>query len=75
MSAKTSLSLLYVTNMGRRTDLKPDEKQRIVELFKHGKTSSKLIHTDHRTVKRFMKNSNKVRGQIKKSFERLLVWN
>ena len=55
--------------MGRKTDLKP-EKQRIVELLSHGKTSVdiiKLIHRDHRTVKRFkMENSNKVRGRTDK---------
>ena len=63
--------------MGRKTDLKPEEKQRIVELLIHGKTSldiSKLIHQDHRTVKRFMENSNKVRGgRLKESSERFLV--
>ena len=51
--------------MGSKTDLKPEEKQRIVELLSHGKTSldiSKLIHRDHHTVKRFMENSNKVGG-------------
>ena len=56
---KISLSLLKVTSMGRKTDLKPEEKQRIVELLSHGKTSldiSKLIHRDHRTVKRFIEN-------------------
>ena len=55
--------------MGRKTDLKPEEKQRIVELLSHGKTSlniSKLIHQDHRTVKRFIENSNKVRGRLDK---------
>ena len=54
--------------MGRKTDLKP-EKQRIVEFLSHGKTSldiSKLIHRDHRTVKRFIENSNKVRGRSDK---------
>ena len=66
--------------MGSKTDLKPEEKQRIAELLSHGKTSldiSKLIHRDHRTVKRFMENSNKVRGggggRIKEGSERLLV--
>ena len=63
--------------MRSKTGLKPEEKQRIVELLSHGKTSldiSKLIHQDHRTVKRFMENSNKVRGgQIKESSERFLV--
>ena len=51
--------------MGRKTDLKPEEKQRIVELLSHDKISSdisKLIHRNHRTVKRFMENSNKGRG-------------
>ena len=55
--------------MGRKTDLKPEEKQRKVELLSYGKTSldiSKLIHRDHRTVKRFMENSNKVRGRADK---------
>ena len=55
--------------MGRKTDLKREEKQRIVEFLSHGKTSldiSKLIHRDHRTVKRFMKNRNKVRGRADK---------
>ena len=78
--------------MGRKTDLEPEEKQRIVELLSHGKTSldvSKLIHRDHRTVKRFMKNSNKVRGRadkrkfrkisrreissVKKSYQKILI--
>ena len=64
--------------MGCKTDLKPEEKQRIVELLSHGKTSldiSKLIHQDHRTVKRFIENSNKVGGRldIKESSERFLV--
>ena len=39
--------------MGRKTDLKPEKKQRTAELLSHGKTSldnSKLIHRDHRTV-------------------------
>ena len=52
--------------MGRKTDLKTGEKQRIVELLRHGKNSldiSKLIHRDHRTVKKFIENSNKVRGR------------
>ena len=65
--AKISLSLLKVTNMGRKTDLKPGEKQRIVELLSHGKTSlniAKLINRDHRTVKRFIENSNKARGAV-----------
>ena len=50
--AKISLSVLKVTNMGRKTDLKPEEKQRIVELLSNGKTSldiSKLIHRDHQS--------------------------
>ena len=67
--AKISLSLLKVSNMGRKTDLKPEERQRIAELLSHSKTSldiSKLIHRDHRTVKRFMENSNKVRGRADK---------
>ena len=61
--------------MGRKTDLKTGEKQRIVELLRHGKNSldiSKLIHRDHRTVKKFIENSNKVRGRwIKESFEKI----
>ena len=78
--------------MGRKTDLKPEEKQRIVELLSHGKTSldiSNLIHRDHRTVKRFMENSNKGRGRadkgkfrkisrreltsVKKSYQKILL--
>ena len=54
--------------MGCKTDLKPEGKQRI-ELLSHSKTSldiSKLIHRDHRTVKRFMENSDKVRGRADK---------
>ena len=54
--------------MGCKTDVKPEEKQRI-ELLSHGKTCldiSKLIHQDHCTVKRFMENSNKVRGRADK---------
>ena len=61
--------------MGRKTDLKPEEKQKIAELLSHGKTSldiSKLIHRDHRSVKRFMENSNKVRGRVDKgSFQKI----
>ena len=59
--------------MRRKTDLKPEEKQRIVELLSHGKTSldiSKLIHQDHRTVKSFMENSNKMRGRADKGKSR-----
>ena len=44
--------------MGRKTDPKTGEKQRIVELLRHGKNSldiSKLIHRDHRTVKNLLK--------------------
>ena len=55
--------------MGHKTDLKPEEKQRIVELLSPGKTSldiSKFIHRDHCTVKRFMENSNKGRGRADK---------
>ena len=55
--------------MGRKADLKSEEKQTIVGLLSHGKTSldiSKLIHQDHRTVKRFIENSNKVRGRSDK---------
>ena len=52
--------------MGRKTNLKLEEKQGIVELLSYGKISldvSKLIHRDHRTVKRFIENSNTVRGR------------
>ena len=59
--------------MGRKTDPKREEKQRMVELLSHGKTSldiSKLIHRDHRTVKRFMENSNKVRERADKGMFR-----
>ena len=55
--------------MGRKTDLKPEEKQTIVELLRHGKASldiSKLIHRDDRTVQRFMENSNKVKERADK---------
>ena len=55
--------------MGRKTDLKAEEKERIVELLSHGKTCldiSKLIHRDHRTVKRFIENGDKVRGRADK---------
>ena len=55
--------------MGRKTDLKPEKKQRIAELLSHGKTRldiSKLIRQNHRTVKRFIENSNKVRGRSDK---------
>lgn len=55
--------------MGRKTDLKPDEKQKIVELLSKGKSSldiSKSIHRDHRTVKSFIENTNKVRGRSDK---------
>ena len=54
--------------MRRKTELLPEEC-RIVELLSHGKTSldiSKLIHRDHRTVKRLIENSNKVRGRSDK---------
>ena len=39
--------------MGRKSDLKPEEKQKMIELLNEGKASldiSKLIHRDHRTV-------------------------
>ena len=55
--------------MGRKTDLQPEEKQRILELLSHGKTSLhilKLIRRDHHTVKRFMENSDKGRGRADK---------
>ena len=57
--------------MGHKTDLKPEEQQRIAELLSHGKSHgsldiSKLILRDHCTVKRFMENSNKVRGRADK---------
>ena len=62
--------------MGCKTDLKPEEKQRIAELLSHGKTSlDKLIHRDHRTDKRFMENSNKVRGRVDKGrFRKISRW-
>ena len=55
--------------MGPKTDLKLEEKQRIVELLSHGKTSlniSKLFHRDHCTVKRCMENGNKGRERADK---------
>lgn len=51
--------------MGRKTNLKPGEKQRIAECLPRGKNSSdiwKLLHRDHRRVERFIENCNKVRG-------------
>ena len=55
--------------MGRKTDLKPDERQRIVDFLNHGNTSldiAKSIHRDNCTVKRFIENINKVRGRSDK---------
>ena len=54
--------------MGRKADLKREEKQRI-DFLSHGKNTLnilKLIHRDHRTVKRFIENSNKVREGLDK---------
>ena len=55
--------------MGRKSDLKPDEKNKIVQLLNQSKTSpniSKIIHRDHRTVKSYFANSNKVRQRSDK---------
>ena len=55
--------------MRRKTDLKPKEKQRIVELLSLGKTSldiSKSIQRTYRTVKRFIEHINKVRRKSNK---------
>ena len=64
--------------MGRNSDLKPEEKNKIVQLLNQGKSSldiSKIIHRDHRTVKSYIANSNKVRhrsdkGKFRKIFRR-----
>ena len=55
--------------MRRKTDVKPKEKQNIVQFLSHVKTNLdilKLIPPDHRTVKRFFENSNKGRGRSEK---------
>lgn len=55
--------------MGRKSDLKPEEKNKIVQLLNQGKTSldiSKIIRRDHRTVKSYIANSNKVRQRSDK---------
>ena len=54
--------------MGRKSDLKPEEKK-ITQLLNQGKTSldiSKIIHRDHRTVKSYIANSSKVRQRSDK---------
>ena len=55
--------------MGRKSDLKHEEKQKIIELLNEGKISldiSKLIHRDHWTVKNVIANSNKMRERSDK---------
>ena len=55
--------------MGRKSDLKPKEKNKIIQLLKQGKSSldiSKIIHRDYRTVKSYIANSNKVRHRSDK---------
>ena len=49
--------------MGRKSDLKPEEKNKIIQLPNQGKSSldiSKIIHRDNRTVKSYIANSIKV---------------
>ena len=55
--------------MGRKSDLKPEEKKKITQLLNQGKTSldiSKIIHRGHRTVKSYIANSSKVRQRSDK---------
>ena len=59
--------------MGRKSDLKPEEKKKITQLLNQGKTSldiSKIIHRDHRTVKSYIANSSKVRQRSDKGMFR-----
>ena len=63
--------------MERKSDLKPAEKE-IIQLLNQGKTSldsSKIIHRDHRTVKSYVANSNKVRQRSdKRTFRKISCW-
>ena len=62
--------------MGRKSDLKPEEKKKITQLLNQGKTSldiSKIIHRDHRTVKVLQTAARCGRGQIRARFERFLA--
>ena len=55
--------------MGRKSDLKPEEKKKIIQLLNQGKTSldiTKIIYRDHRTVKSYIANSDKVRQRSDK---------
>ena len=55
--------------MRRKTDVKSEEKPKMIQFLSHVKTNLdilKLIPPDHRTVKRFFENSNKGRGRSEK---------
>ena len=55
--------------MGRKSDLKPKEKKKRIQLLNQGKNSlnfSKIIHRDHRTVRSYIANSDKVRQRSDK---------
>ena len=57
--------------MGRKSDLKPEEKKKIK--LNQNKTNldiSKIIHRDHRTEKSYIANSNKVRQKSDKGMFR-----
>ena len=56
-------------NMGKQKDLTQEEKKNIVQRLAQGKKSieiSKQLCRDHRTVKRFIANSNKARKRSDK---------
>ena len=44
--------------MGQKSDLKPEEEKKILQLLNRGKSSqdiSKIIHRNHRTLKSYCK--------------------
>ena len=59
--------------MGKQKDLTEEEKRIIVRRLAQGKKSldiSKELRRDHRTVKRFIANSNRVRKRSDKGVSR-----
>ena len=64
-----------VLTMGRKRDLDSQEKAKIVKCLAEGCSSleiSKIIHRDHRTVKKFVNDSQHVRTRVDKPSRRVL---
>jgi len=59
--------------MGKKSDLKQEEKTQIVEKLSEGQSTleiAKLLHRDHRTIKTFVRNSEARRKKgNKRNFE------